>query len=168
MVFILPYEPKDSHAMELLVRDFFAWQQRLLGNHSSLDGAEASLVTAEDLLTPNSWIIVAEEETEKRLVGFVRWEKREGAFLGREIFVNPDDRHQGIGTRLQEEVERCVRQAGGEALFVSILPQNRSMLRFAFQRGYDTLNTVELRKDLTARRAKRGRISLFGLHFRVL
>ena len=33
-------------------------------------------------------------------------------------------------------------------IHISIVPQNRGMLAFAHQRGYDTLNTVELRKDL--------------------
>jgi hypothetical protein len=65
-------------------------------------------------------------------------------------------------------VERRVREAGGDALFVSIVPHNQQMLAFAHHRGYDTLNTVELRKELRGDRPRRGRLALLGLQFKVI
>jgi hypothetical protein len=56
----------------------------------------------------------------------------------------------------------------GEALFISILPHNRQMLTFALGRGYDTLNTMELRKELAGEPTQRSRISFLDLEFRMI
>jgi hypothetical protein len=42
------------------------------------------------------------------------------------------------------------------------------MLNFAHQRGYDTLNTIELRKELKEKRPRRDRVTLFGLEFWII
>jgi hypothetical protein len=42
------------------------------------------------------------------------------------------------------------------------------MIRFAHGRGYDTLNTLELRKDLAGERPRRARISLLDLEFKLI
>jgi GNAT superfamily N-acetyltransferase len=98
----------------------------------------------------------------------IRSRTPEGTFFGRELFVRPEFRGQGIGTHLQEEVERRVQQAGADALFVSVVPHNRRVLALAHRRGYDTLNTVELRKELGGERGRRGRVTFLGLEFKII
>ena len=168
MVRIRPATVEDLPALVPLVRDFFTLHRRFLGNPEPLPDEEAEGIAREMLGQPRSWTLVAEEGETGHLIGFVRWEEREGAFFGRELFVRPEWRGRGIGTQLQEEAERRVREAGADALFISIVPHNRRMLAFAHRRGYDTLNTVELRKELTGERPRRGRVQLFDLEFMII
>jgi len=168
MIHIRSATPEDLPALIPLYRAFFTLHRQFLGNTEPLTDAEASEIAQEALQEPQSWLIVAEEVETGQVVGFARWEERDGAFFGRELFVRPERRNQGIGTRLQEEVEQRVREAGADAFFISVLPHNRRMLAFAHQRGYDTLNTVELRKELTGARPRRSRVTLLGLEFKVI
>jgi GNAT superfamily N-acetyltransferase len=163
-----PAGPADCPALAPLYRDFFSFHRRLLGNEQPLTPAEGAEAASEALGQPRSWLLVAQEEGTGALVGLVRWEEREGAFFGRELFVCPAHRGRGLGTRLLQAAEEQVRQAGADAFFVSVVPHNREMLAFAHRRGYDTLNTVELRRELAGRRPRRSRVTLFGLEFRVI
>ena len=162
------HKPSDFVGLVSLYHDFFACHRQLLGNSAPLTNTEALEITRESLRQKQSWLIVAEEQETGQLVGFARWEEREGAFFGRELFVCPEHRGQGIGARLLEEVERKVQQAGSDALFISIIPQNRRMLAFSVRHGYDTLNTVELRKELGNEQSRRKTITLFGLKFKII
>jgi GNAT superfamily N-acetyltransferase len=151
MICIRSHTPEDASALIPLFRDFFTLHRQFLGRTEPLTDAEAREITHEALAQPHSWLIVAEDEVTGQLVGFARWEEREGTFFGRELFVRPEYRGRGIGTHLQEEVERRVRQAGADVLFVSVVPHNRRVLALAHRRGYDTLNTVELRGEASIR-----------------
>jgi hypothetical protein len=42
------------------------------------------------------------------------------------------------------------------------------MLGFAHRRGYDTLNMMELRKELEGKRPRQDQVTLFGLEFRII
>lgn len=158
----------DLPGLVPLFRGFFALHRQFLGNSEPLTEGQASEIVRASLGQRKSWTIVAEEEQSGRLIGFARWEERDGAFFGRELFVRPEYRGRAIGTRLQEEVERRVREAGGDAFFVSIIPHNQQMLAFAYRRGYDTLNTVGLRKELRGDQPRRGQVALLGMQFRVI
>jgi GNAT superfamily N-acetyltransferase len=168
MILIRLRAADDLRGLVPLFRGFFTLHRQFLGNTDPLTEGQAAEMVRESLGQPQSWTIVAEEEDSGRLVGFARWEERDGAFFGRELFVLPEYRGQGIGTRLQKEVERRVREAGGDAFFVSIIPHNQQMLAFAYRRGYETLNTVELRKELRAEQPRRGQLELLGLQFKVI
>jgi GNAT superfamily N-acetyltransferase len=168
MIRIRSHAQEDLPGLIPLFRDFFTLHRQLLGGTESRADAEAQEIVLEATGQPQSWLVVAEEGETGQLVGFACWEEREGAFFGRELFVRPEYRDQGIGTRLQEEVERQVREAGADAFFISVVPQNRHMLAFAHRRGYDTLNTVELRKELAGEPPRRGQVALFDLKFKVI
>ncbi len=163
-----PAAPADLPALAPLFREFFCLHRRLLGNPEPLVDAEGTQAAQEALARPKSWMLVAEDEASGDLVGFVRWEEREGAFFGRELYVRPEHRRQGLGTWLQEAAEGQVRAAGADAFFISVVPHNREMLAFAHRRGYDTLNTLELRKELAGERPRRSRVGLFELEFWVI
>jgi GNAT superfamily N-acetyltransferase len=168
MIRIRSHTQQDLPGLVPLFRDFFTLHRQFLGGTVPLTDTEAQGIVLETTSQPQSWLIVAEEAETGQLVGFARWEEREGAFFGRELFVRPEYRDQGIGTRLQEEVERRVREAGADAFFISIVPHNRHMLAFAHRREYETLNTVELRKELAGRQPRRGQVELFDLEFKVI
>jgi len=168
MIAIRPYTAQDRPALIALMRDFVGLHREFLGEGGAVTDAEAVQIVQETLDQPQSRLLVAEDTEAGGLAGFARWEEREGAFFGRELFVRPEYRRQGIGGRLQAEVEGQVRQAGGDALFISIVPHNQPMLGFARRRGYDTLNTIELRKELAGEQPRRGRVTLLGLEFRVI
>jgi hypothetical protein len=59
-------------------------------------------------------------------------------------------------------------EAGADALFVSIILHNKDMLALALRCGYDTLNTIELRKQLLGERPRRGRAEVLGLEWKVI
>jgi ribosomal protein S18 acetylase RimI-like enzyme len=168
MIRIRSHTEDDLPGLVPLFRDFFTLHRQFLGGTAALNDAEAQEIVLEATSQPQSWLIVAEEGETGQLVGFARWEEREGAFFGRELFVRPEYRDRGIGTRLQEEIERQVREAGADAFFISVVPHNRPMLAFAHRRGYDTLNTVELRKELAGGQPRRGQVALFDLEFKVI
>jgi GNAT superfamily N-acetyltransferase len=168
MIRIRSHTQHDLPGLLPLFQDFFTLHRQFLGGTAPLTDAEAQEIVLEATGQPQSWLIVAEEGETGQLVGFARWEERGGAFFGRELFVRPEYRDRGIGTRLQEEVERQVREAGADVFFVSVVPHNRHMLAFAHRRGYDTLNTVELRKELAGGQPRRGQVVLFDLEFQVI
>jgi GNAT superfamily N-acetyltransferase len=158
----------DAAQLVPLFRCFFALHRQLLGNPQPLGDAEAAETAEKPLNQPASWTVVAEDDESGEILGFARWEEREGAFFGRELFVRPEHRKRGIGTRLWQEVERRVVEAGGDALFVSIVPHNKDVLTVAQRCGYDTLNTVELRKELLGERPRRGQLKMLGLEWKTL
>jgi GNAT superfamily N-acetyltransferase len=168
MIRIRLHAVDDFPGLVPLFRDFFTLHRQFLGNTEPLTEGQAWEIMRESLGQQQSWTIVAEEEESGRLVGFARWEQRNGAFFGRELFVRPEYRGRAIGTRLQQEVERRVREAGGDAFFVSIIPHNQQMLAFACRRGYDTVNTVELHKELRGDQPRRGQVDFLGLELKVI
>jgi GNAT superfamily N-acetyltransferase len=168
MIHIRLCTSEDLPALAPLYRDFFALHRQFLGNTEPLADAEAREIAQDALNQAQSWIIAAEDGQTGQLIGFARWEEREGAVFGREIFVHPDHRGRGLGTRLQTELERRARENGADAIFIAIVPHNQHMLDFAHRRGYDTLNTIELRKELAEERPRRDQVTLFGLEFRII
>lgn len=168
MIRIRPYAARDFSQLVLLFRSFFALHRQLLGNPQPLSHAEAAEIAEKSLNQSQGWTVVAEDDESGEILAFARWEERGGAFFGRELFVRPEYWRQGIGTRLQEELERRVRKAGADAFFISLVPHNQQMLAFAYRRGYDTLNTVELRKESKGDQPRRGQVTLLGLEFKLI
>ena len=168
MIRIRSYTAQDFSALVQLFRSFLELHRQLLGNLQPITETEAVQTAKRSLNQPQSWTLVAEDTESGEILAFARWEERDGAFFGRELFVRPKWRNQGIGTRLHREIERRVVEAGADAFFISIVPHNRQMLAYACRHGYDTLNTVELRKELQGERPRPGRVKLFGLEWKTL
>lgn len=158
------YSEEDFEQLMGLFRAFFTWHRQLLGNKESLSDVEATEIARQSLGQAHSWTVVAEDASIRSVSA--RWEERDGAFFGKELFVRPECRNRGIGTRLQQEVERRVAEGG--AFLISVIPQNRQMLAYARRHGYDTVNIVELRKELLGERPRRGRVKLTGLVWKTL
>ncbi len=168
MTRVRPSTSKDQLSLLPLFQDFFNYHRGLLGNATPMSDAEALEIVKDALSQGGSWLVIAEQEETGKILGFVRWEEREGACFGRELFVLPECRGKGIGKMLMAEMEQRVSEAGADALFISVVPQNRNMLAFACTHGYDTLNTVELRKELAGEGRRRDTVTLFGLEFKII
>jgi len=92
MIHIRLCTSKDLPALVPLYRDFFTLHRQFLGNTEPLADAEAREITLDALNQPQSWTIAAEDSQTGQLIGFARWEERDGTLFGREIFVRPDHR----------------------------------------------------------------------------
>ncbi|WP_245612563.1 GNAT family N-acetyltransferase [Palaeococcus ferrophilus] len=82
-----------------------------------------------------------------RAAGFIRLSNREGCFWVEEIYVKPEFRGRGLGRALVEKAEKEVLKHD-TSLYPLVLPQDRDAIGFWKRLGYDTINTLELVKDL--------------------
>ncbi|MCK5119803.1 MAG: GNAT family N-acetyltransferase [Candidatus Latescibacteria bacterium] len=168
MFHIRPYKDGDLRKLNDLYREFYTLHHRDFsgGRAMSTEGAEASV--KEFVVKEDSWILVAEHDS-TQVVGFVRFERRDSCFFGGELFVHLNWRRRGIGTALLDAQEKWIREHGGNAVYLSVVPANRGMFGFIFKRGYDTLNTVELCKDFDPEKAARRRseMEFLGLPFKL-
>jgi ribosomal protein S18 acetylase RimI-like enzyme len=162
------YRDNDFEALALLYREFFNEMREWQGwEQLKLDEEEAAK-TARESLERNSWVFVAEYSG--RLVGFSRVQFWDGAYFVREIFVARAFRRRSIGSRLLARCEGFVRRRGETSTYLFVEPRHSISLKFLAQNGYDTLNTLELRKDFGQAGfvERRGRVSILGQELRLL
>ncbi len=151
------YRPSDFPALVLLVKELFDHHRRLQGAPLLTD--QEAEETAQYWATQPE-VLIYEEGDQVVGAARLRWEQ-ECPFL-EELVVRSERRAQGVGTAFLEAVEEHVRQRGADALFLSkVWLGNLSALDFYLQRGYDLLNTIELRKDFGANRRGRA-VSIVG------
>jgi len=105
---------------------------------------------------------------EREPAGFIRLSSREGCFWIEELFVRPEFRGRGIGRALVERAEGEVKEHD-DALYLLVLPQDKDAIAFWKKLGYDTINTIELVKDLepTPRDSGFHTVELLGERFRI-
>ena len=105
---------------------------------------------------------------EREPTGFIRLSPREGCFWVEELFVRPEFRGRGIGRALVERAEEEVKKHD-DALYLLVLPQDKDAIAFWKKLGYDTINTIELVKDLepTPRDSGFHSVELLGERFRI-
>ncbi|ASA77950.1 GNAT family N-acetyltransferase [Thermococcus sp. 5-4] len=103
-----------------------------------------------------------------RVAGFIRVSSREGSFWVEEIYVRPEFRGRGIGRSLVERAEEEVLK-WDSALYLFVLPQDKDAVTFWKRLGYDTINTIELVKDLEATPRDSGfhTVEVLGERFRI-
>ena len=162
------YRSRDFKGLVSFYREFFNelrdWQgwKRL-----KLSAADA-VTTTEESLDPPSRVFVAEEAGE--LVGFARVQLWDGAYFVREVFVAKPCRRKQVGSQLLAACEDHVRQQGETSIFLAVEPQHAISLRFLLRNGFDTLNTLELRKEVGATDfpPRDGEVEILGHTLRLL
>ncbi len=163
-VIIRPYDVKDFAPLCKLVAEFFTIHRRFTGS-GPVPPEEAAIIIQQDMLRDESYILVAEPVKGGEIVGFCRYEKREGAFFGREIMVTENWRIRGIGTQLLRAVEEELKKLDETNLYLSIVPRNIEALQFFVRRGYNILNTIELRSQRPREKVLRKSLHFLGLQF---
>jgi RimJ/RimL family protein N-acetyltransferase/ribosomal protein S18 acetylase RimI-like enzyme len=155
------YTPVDWDAVVELTRQLFDY-------HRVLQGA-APFSTQEARDTVYGWLAGRETvmwvwQEAGEIVGLAR-ARHVGVFFFEEFVVAEGQRGQGIGTRFVAALEAELRADGERDIFLSMVwPGNPDAIDFYRRRGYDVLNTFELRKGLD--RDRRGReIRFLGRRF---
>jgi len=140
------YQESDFEELAGLYRDFFnemrdwqGWEQLKLGKKEATE-------TAAESLGSNSRVFVAEDRN--KLMGFARVQFWDGAYFVREVFVARPYRKTGMGTELLRICEDLVRKEGETSIYLTVEPKHSVSLQFLIRNGYDTLNMLELRKEL--------------------
>ena len=162
---IRDYQTADFADLCRLVAEFYTVHHRLAG-HGPMPADEAALVIQDDMLGPDSHILVAETSDTSEIVGFCRYERHQGAFFGRELCVFETKRYRGAGTALLRAVEKRIQDAGEPNLFISVVARNAQALQFFAKRGYNILNMVEVRTPFPEERIVRKPIDMLGLRLR--
>ncbi len=130
------------------------------------DREEAYRKEAESYFRRGDLIFLALEGA--KAAGFIRVSSREGCFWVEEIYVRPEFRGKGIGRALVERAEKEVLEYD-DALYLLVLPQDKDAIGFWKKLGYDTINTIELVKDIkeTPRGEGFHTIEILGERFRI-
>jgi ribosomal protein S18 acetylase RimI-like enzyme len=165
LVSIREYAVEDFVDLTNLVAEFFTFHRRLNGR-GPLPPDEAATMVPQDMLQESSHILVAEEKQEKKVVGFCRIELHEGAYFLRELGVTENWRIRGVGTALLRAAEDYIKKAGESNLYLSVIPRNIDAIRFFVRRGYDIINTMELRTQSSEEKVQRKPLHFLGLQFR--
>ncbi len=143
------------------MRVWQGWEQ------CKLDEKEAEEVTRESLGN-DSTVFVARKREE--LVGFARVQFWDGAYFIREVFVERSFRRKGVGSRLLTHCEEFVLKNGETSVYLTVEPKHSVSVEFLAHNGYDTLNMLELRKDLTLDDSpeRQGSVEVLGHELRLL
>ncbi len=62
------------------------------------------------------------------------------------LYVIPGMRHRGIGSTVIQQLEKIV-SGYSQSLYIEVSARNIPALKLYYRNGYDTLNTLTLRKD---------------------
>ncbi len=165
IVKIREYDVHDFVNLTSLVAEFFSIHRRLNGR-GPMPPEEAATIIPQEMLQEASQILVAERADGKGIVGFCRIELHEGAYFLREIGVTENWRIRGVGTALLRAAEDHIKSAGETNLYLSVVPRNIDAVRFFVRRGYDIINTIELRTKVQEEKIQRKVLHFLGLQFR--
>jgi len=165
---IRKYRNSDFDGLALLYRDFFNEMREWHGWEQLKLSEEEAAETARESLDKNSWVFVAEDS--RKLVGFARVQFWDGAYFVREVYIAEPFRRRRVGSRLLTKCEDLVKGKGETSIYLFVEPKHTVSLKFLIQNGYDTLNTLELRKDFVqADIVKRqGEVEILGHKLRLL
>lgn len=162
------YRNSDFESLARLYRTFFnemrewqGWEQLELGEKEAEE-------TARESLGENSWVFVAEDSA--RLVGFARIQFWDEAYFVREVFIEKPVRRQRVGSKMLAKCENLVKRRGETSIYLSVEPKHTISMRFLIHNGYNTLNTLELRKDLVqgSLTERQGETEILGHKLRLL
>ncbi|HUV97907.1 MAG TPA: GNAT family N-acetyltransferase [Candidatus Paceibacterota bacterium] len=158
----------DFDALALLYREFFNEMREWQGLEQLKLDEEGAAETARESLGMISWVFVAEDSGE--LVGFARVQFWDGGYFVREIFVTEAFRRRSLGSRLLTKCEDLVKKRGETSTYLSVEPGHSVSLKFLAHNGYDTLNTLELRKDFDQAGfiERRDKATILGQQLRLL
>lgn len=139
------YREGDFPALSRLYRSFYNEMRERQG-WSKLKLEKEAEETAKESLDIRSVVLVAVDH--EKLIGFARVQFWDGAYFVREVFVGKPFRRKGIGSKLLASCENLVREKGETSVYLTVEPKHSVSIEYLIHNGYDTLNMLELRKDL--------------------
>lgn len=155
---------EDLEKLAPLVQGFWQEHNEMLGGPGDYYTLEEALQEAKKHLSREDSGYFAAVDSSGRFVGFRRWELHDDFYFTRELYVVPEARRKGVARALIRHFEQWVLEKGQEIACISCTPHNIAMIQLARAEGYDILNTIELRKNLTDRMPKpQGEAEALGL-----
>ena len=141
---IRPFQLEDTEQIIPLIAAFrvelAAFKQNM--RTPDLEEAKAELLEYVEMKYP---IFVAQEEN-GILCGYLVGKIEQGVVWAESLYIRPECRNRGIGSRLYDEVERISAALGCETAYNWIHPNNTRIINFLRKRGYSVLNLIEIRK----------------------
>ncbi|MFX0030249.1 MAG: GNAT family N-acetyltransferase [Candidatus Hermodarchaeota archaeon] len=138
------YESKDKKNVIKLIGMFRIRTAQLKGIEKEIDlqNAEEEL---EYYLKQDYPIYIA-EDNELNLIGYHVFRVENEIVWSESLYVIPEMRRKGIGSKLYEEAEKLVEKLGGITVYNWVHPNNDMSIPFLKKRGYNVLNLIEIRK----------------------
>ena len=137
--------------------------QRAFGSHLSADANRAVVRASVARHVTFGGVLVAREETNPDtaspettddVLGFVTFEVETGTYeqdvtrgTVSNLFVRPDRRDEGIGSRLLDAAEERLRDTGADVVSLDVMAANESARRFYRRHGYRP-HRIELEKSI--------------------
>jgi GNAT superfamily N-acetyltransferase len=146
-VMIRRYQENDFQGLSSFYRDFYNELRESQGCEGARLGKKEADQVARESLEGKSQVFLAENHGE--LVGFARVQFWEGAYFVREVFVRKQFRRKGVGSKLLASCEEFVLRNGETSIYLAVEPKHTVSIKYLIHNGYDSLNMLELRKDLT-------------------
>ncbi len=100
-------------------------------------------------------------------IAFIHVCNRNNVFWIEELYIAEPYRGMGLGRNLVGVVEDYVK-AFDNAVYIMVLPQDRTAIKFWLKMGYNTLNTIELVKYLDKQNIRHRLIPLMGVPYKLL
>jgi ribosomal protein S18 acetylase RimI-like enzyme len=137
-------KPDEEGELTLLIARFRVSLSKLRGvaRPLDLDSARKELREYQNKAYP---IYVARDK-DAGLVGYLVCRVEDSVVWAESLYVLPQHRRQGIGSRLYEKVERLAAFLGGESPYNWVDPNNDRIIQFLKKRKYRVLNLIELRR----------------------
>ena len=160
---------EDVERLAPLVQGFWQEHNEMLGGPGEYCTLEEAREEAQKYLSREATGYFVAVDSSGRVVGFRRWELHDDFYFTRELYVVPEMRRKGVARALIRHFERWVLEKGQGIACIACTPHNVAMIRLARSEGYDILNTLELRKNLTDRMPKpQGEVEALGLKWKIL
>lgn len=139
---------EDLEELTNLVVSFREEHSRLLGGNRTAERREISTEVRSNLRDDSRGYFLA-RSSKGELIGYRSWEYRDDYFFTKELFVHPGHRREGVARKLIRAMEEWLLERGQHSACISCVPQNLAMIQLARSEGYEILNQIEMRKNLS-------------------
>ncbi len=139
------FEDKDKADITQLIATFRVELASLkdIKNETDIANAKEEL---QDYINCKYPIFVAENK-DKLIIGYIVCKVESEVVWAESLYVLPEHRRTGIASLLFNEAEKLAQKYGNDTVYNWVHPNNRRMIKFLEEKGYDVLNLIEIRKS---------------------
>jgi len=142
----------DRSDLVRLIEEFRATLAQLRGRPCPA-GSEAASQELAEYLQKDFSIYVA-ESMGGTMTGYLVCRVDGGVIWAESLYVMPEWRRQGVGSRLYACAEKLGQDLGGDTVYNWVDPDNDAIISFLAARGYTVLNLIELRRRRSGEQAR--------------